>query len=123
MDDMTGPDDVPGDMPPGLHMMRHVVRSREYSHHTKCFVNTDTALSLTQHSVATCLEGVACDKKYLVEPGLAHTQHYRSSCPQGVSEECQTRYRDHVVTDTRVWRHLDTVVKNTNIALENIDFT
>ena len=122
-DDMTGPGSVPDNVPPGLHMMRHVVRSREYSGHTKCFVNTDTALSLTQHSVATCLEGVSCDKKSVVDPGLAHTQHYRATCPQGVREECQTRYRGQVVTDTRAWTHLQTVVKNTHFALDKIKFT
>ena len=120
---MTGPGDVPDDVPPGLHIMRHVVRSQEYSHHTKCFVNTDTALSLTQHSVATCLEGVSCDKKYILSTGLAHIHHYRADCPQGDREECQTRFRGRVVTDTRAWRHLQTVVKNTNFALNKIQFT
>ena len=67
------------------------------------------------------MEGVTCES-HSVAPSMAHSQHYRADCPGSLRKKCQLTFRDHIVKDARVWRHLETVVKNTNIALENIEF-
>ena len=64
MDEILNTEEVPAEIPSSLHMMRHIFRSANYSHHRKCFVNTDTALSLSQHAVTACLEAgeIFCSK-------------------------------------------------------------
>ena len=121
MDDMTDPKAVNDKIPSSLHMMNHIVRSTAYSTHTKCFLNTNTVLSLTQNNAATCLENVKCTK-HVVDTSRAHTQHYRQTCPDTLKKVCNRMFKQNVVKDTRVWKHLETVLTNTKNALEKIDF-
>ena len=117
MDGMTDQKDV-RHIPPGLHIMQNIVRSTKYSTHTKCFLNTETTLSLTQHNAGTCLENVPCFK-HVVDTSRAHTQHYRKTCPDPLKNECKT-YKEHVVKDTRVWKHLEYVIKNVKITFDKL---
>ena len=99
-------------------MMRHVTRTATFtSGNRKCFVNTETARTLAQHSVASCLEGVSCSYEE-VDTSLAQSHHYREECYN--QETCDMK-RD-VLEDNRVLRYLEQIVNNTNRAIRNIDF-
>ena len=106
-------------IPSHLHMMRHVHRTAGYTPaNRKCFINTDTARTLTQHSIASCLEGVSCSE-HVVDTGLAQSHHYREKCYN--QQTCDMR-RD-VKEDARVLRYLDQIVKNTNATMREIKFS
>ena len=111
-------------VPSSLHMMQHVYRGRHHFDIVKSISNTDTALLLTQHMVSQCVEGVNCDKSFMVSPKVGHNQHYRVNCPLGRNygdKNCENlKLEEYIVKDTGVWKHLETVVKNTNSALKNI---
>ena len=105
-------------IPSHLHMMRHVLRTAAFTPgNRKCFVNTETARTLAQHSVASCLEGVSCSYEE-VDTGLAQSHHYREEC---YNQETCAMKRD-VLEDNRVLRYLEQIVNNTNRAIRNIDF-
>ena len=108
------------EIPSGLHMMQHVYRSEAYDKNTKSISNTDTVLTIGAHSHQMCVEGITCQKPKIE---WANTHHYRRDCPtykyfNGI-EKCK-EFETNTVKDTRVWRHLKTVVNKTNIALKNI---
>ena len=103
-------------IPSDLHMMQHVYRSKIYDPKVKSIFNTDTALTLRQHSHHLCLDGVIKCRMILVDPNLAQSHHYRNGCSQKQCDEWQ----ETLVKDTRVWRNLETVINNTNFAFENI---
>ena len=92
----------------------------------KSIINTDTALMLTQHMVSLCVEGIHCDKSFIIDPKIGQNQHYRVSCPMGRrygDKNCKSlKLEKNIVKDTGVWKHLETVVKNTHTALKNINF-
>ena len=112
-------------IPSDLHMMQHVYRSKIYEERlrvkkafgVKSIFNTDTALTLTQHNHHLCLDGVIKCRQIIVDPNLAQTNHYRKGC---VSQKLCDESKENLVKDTRVWRHLQTVINNTNFAFENI---
>ena len=82
----------------------------------KSIINTDTALTLRQHIHSSCLEGVAC-QMIAVDPQLAQSQHYRKGCRrQKLCEDSP----ETLVKDTRVWRNLETVINEANVAFKNI---
>ena len=103
-------------VPPHLHMMSHVHRTRDFTpSNMKCFSNTETARTLTQHSVASCLEGVECSEE-VVDTDMAQSHHYREQC----YNEDTCHMKNDVIEDSRVLRYLDQIVNNTNRAIENI---
>ena len=107
-------------IPSDLHMMQHVYRSEMYEPMFKSIINTDTALTLRQHRHHLCLDGVTKCLRIAVDPYLAQSHHYRKGCEgQKLCDESQ----DTFVKDTRVWRHLETVIDSTNFAFENIFFS
>ena len=114
-------------VPSSLHMMQHVFRGRFHFDMVKSIINTDTALMLTQHMVSLCVEGVHCDKSFIINPKIGQTQHYRESCPLGGKyndgeRNCENlKLEKNIVKDTGVWKHLETVVNNTDTALKNIN--
>ena len=104
-------------VPPHLHMMSHVHRTLDYTpSNMKCFSNTETARTLTQHSVASCLEGVRCSVE-VVDTGLAQSHHYREECYN--EDTCDMK--NDVVEDSRVLRYLHQIVKNTNGAIQKLN--
>ena len=106
-------------VPADLHMMQHVYRSKIYELNTKSISNTDTALTLMQHSHNTCLEGVTCIKTK-VDPEFAQTHHYRKDCNTQKKDAICARSKASIVRDTRILRHLKTVIQKTKIALKDI---
>ena len=70
-------------VPNSLHMMQHIYRGRYHFDMVKSIINTDTALMLTQHMVSLCVEGIHCDKSFIIDPKIGQNQHYRESCPLG----------------------------------------
>ena len=107
-------------VPADLHMMQHVYRSKIYELNTKSISNTDTALTLMQHSHNTCLEGVTCIK-IKVDPEFAQTHHYRKDChTRKIKDARCARSQASIVRDTRALRHLKTVIQKTKIALQDI---
>lgn len=105
-------------VPSHLHMMRHVLRTADFTPgNRKCFVNTETARTLAQHSVASCLEGVSCSYEE-VDISLAQSHHYREECYN--METCAMKH--DVLEDTRLLRYLEQIVNSTNRAITNIDF-
>ena len=95
-------------------MMRHVHRTVDYTPgNNKCFINTETARTLGQHTIASCLEGVECEEE-VVNTGLAQSHHYR--------EECYNETNCDVVEDSRVLRYMEQIVKNTNRTIKNLHF-
>ena len=111
------------DIPTDLHMMQHVYRGKIHFPVSKSISNTDTALILGQHEIYSCLEGISC-VKFDVDTQVGHNQHYRKQClRKGKEKECEDmQHREHMVKDTRVWTHLETIVKNTKLAMQTIDF-
>ena len=111
-------------IPASLHMMQHVFRGRNHFPIVKSIINTDTALMLDQHKVMYCLEGIDCNKLFVVNTKIGQLHHYRRSCPLGRNygdENCEKlKHPENIVKDTEVWTHLETVIKNTNIALKSI---
>lgn len=109
------------DIPLDLHMMQHVYRSKTYDKNTKSISNTDTVLTINHHKHDMCIEEISCQK---AKVELANSQHYRKDCPtiKYYNEKKCEKFEKNIVMDTTVWRHLDTVIKKTNIALHNIIF-
>ena len=105
-------------IPRTLHMMQHTYRIETHLPIIKSISNTDTALLIDQHFVKSCL--VSCNRSFIVTTEVAQLQHYRKSCQKKVKTECE---QINHVKDTRIWRHLETIVKNMNIALNNIIFS
>ena len=112
-------------VPKSLHMMQHVYRGNHHFDIIKSISNTDAALVLDQHKVSQCIEGIDCDKTFLVNPKIGQMHHYREICPLGRSygdKNCKKlELKKNIVKDTGVWRHLDTVVSNVNMALKKIN--
>ena len=104
-------------IPRTLHMMQHTYRVETHLPIIKSISNTDTALLIDQHFVHSCLEGINCNKRFMVTTKVAQLQHYRKSCQKKVETKCE---KINHVRDTRIWRHLETVVENMNMALKNI---
>ena len=97
-------------------MMSHVHRTRDFTpENMKCFINTETARTLAQHSIASCVEGVSCSVE-VVDTDLAQSHHYREECYN--EETCHMK--SDVIEDSRVLRYLDTILENTNKAIQNI---
>ena len=105
---------------PHLHMMQHVNRTTIYNLEAKCFLNTEIVFTCTQHNFEKCLPGVNCIR-HMVDTDLAHTQHYRKGCPESQRKKCQDTFLDNVVTDSRVWMHLDAVDKKFKNAFKTIE--
>ena len=63
----------------------------------------------------------------MIDPKIGQNQHYRESCPLGGKyndgeKNCKNlKLEKNIVKDTGVWKHLETVENNTDIALKNID--
>ena len=57
-----------------------------------------------------------------VDPEYGQLQHYRKDCAKKIGSKRCDKLKTKIVKDTRVLRHLETVIKETNIALENINF-
>ena len=113
-------------VPTSLHMMQHIYRGRHhFDNIVKSIINTDTALTLNQHKVIQCIEGIHCDTSFMINPKIGQNQHYRVSCPLGRrygDKNCKSlKLEKNIVKDTGVWKHLETVENNTDIALKNID--
>ena len=106
-------------VPSDLHMMQHVYRSKIYESNIKSISNTDTALTLKQHSHDTCLEGVPCIR-IKADPQFAQTHHYRKDCNTQKKDAICARSKASIVRDTRILRHLKTVIQKTKIALQDI---
>ena len=105
-------------LPSYLHLMRHVYRSKTFEGNTKSIINTDTVLTVSAHRHLLCLKGISCKRS--VE-NLANTQHYRKDCASHkFSKKRCDELKATTIKDTRVWKHLDTVIENTNIVLQNI---
>ena len=109
-------------VPSDLHMMQHVYRSKIYEMNTKSISNTDTVLTVQQHSHYSCLEGITC-MKTIANPKIAQSHHYRKDChTRKLKDHRCAKSQESSVKDTRVLRHLKTVKQNTDIALKNIIF-
>ena len=103
--------------------------------HTKCFLNTETVLSLHQHFASGCIASgeyfvllYECEVPMIlivsglceihwVDTEIGQNQHYRKDCYQ---DPCPLA--ESVVRDDRVWTHLDSVIANSNRAFKTIDF-
>ena len=114
-------------VPKSLHMMQHIFRGNHHFDIVKSISNTDTALMLDQHKVNQCIEGIDCEKTFLVNPKIGHTHHYREICPgdrrsYGDKNCAKIKLKKNIVKDIGVWRHLETVVSNVNMALKEINF-
>ena len=108
------------EIPSYLHMMKHVFRSKIPEETVKSISNTDTVLTISSHHHIHCLEGISCKR---TREEIASTQHYRKDCASNMLSKVQCdNIKATTIQDTRVWRHLETVIKNTNIALQNIIF-
>ena len=109
-------------VPSHLHMMHHVYRSKFHEVNTKSIINTDTALTLRQHKHDICLKGRTC-LKIIVDPNLAQLHHYRKECSTEIYGDVKCdKMGKTIVKDTRIHLHLENVIKNSNIALKNINF-
>ena len=113
-------------VPSSLHMMQHVFRGRHhFDNIVKSIINTDTALTLNQHTVIECIEGINCHANFMINPKIGQNHHYRVSCPLGRrygDKNCKSlKLEKNIVKDTGVWKHLETVVNNTDTALKNIN--
>ena len=106
------------EIPSHLHMMQHVYRMKTYQPNVKSIFNTDTVLLINQHSYVQCLEGINCTKA-IVDPNIALLQHYRHKLTNK-KQNPLLKLPDYFIKDTRVWKNLETVIKKTNIALQNI---
>ena len=67
-------------------------------------------------------KGKTCLKKK-VDPKLAQLHHYRKECSTDIYSDVKCdKLSATIIKDTRIYLHLETVIKNTNIALKNINF-
>ena len=107
-------------IPSNLHMMQHVYRLKTYQLRVKSIFNTDTVLLINQHNFVQCLEGINC-METVVNPNIALLQHYRKELDSKNKKlDSLLKYPDYLIKDTRVWKNLETVIKRTYIALQNI---
>ena len=105
-------------IPSYLHMMQNVFRFKIFQPRVKSIFNTDTVLLMNQHEHVQCLEGINC-MKIVVNPEIAQLQHYRSELVNKKQNHL-LKLPDYFVKDSRVWKNLEIVIKQTNIALQNI---
>jgi hypothetical protein len=121
------------DIPPYMHMMRHVFRSANYTkpgqvwfkhghiylnqhliksrlfsqQYVKCFHNPEKALVLHNHFPLACLGGVCTS--YPVDTTLGHLQHYRKDCVSPLKKSCDN-YKNVSVLDTIIWKHKQQII-------------
>ena len=57
-----------------------------------------------------------------VDQKYGQLQHYRKDCAKKMSRKQCDKLKTNIVKDSRVLRHLETVIQETNIALKNINF-
>jgi len=109
-------------IPPYLHMLQHVYRSKNYTkpgQYVKCFHNLERVVSLHNHFPMNCFG--TCTT-YSIDTSLAHLQHYRKDCVGALKKSCKTDFRTFTTRDTTIWRYKDELIKRTNKALSDLNF-
>ncbi len=109
------------EIPSNLYMMQHIYRLKIYQPNVKSIFNTDTVLLINQHSYVQCLEGINCIKT-VVKPEMSLLHHYRSKLDNKNLNHV-LKLPEYFIKDARIWKNLETVITNMNIALQNIDLS
>ena len=107
-----------------MHILRHVFRSKNFdkpTQHTKSIHNTNKVLLLHSHQAITCLEG-ECDSHF-VEPQIAQSQHYRSTCQPSIgAKECYFKYKRSTIKDPTIWRYKKQLIERVSTSLSTLGF-
>ncbi|GAB6033633.1 hypothetical protein CHUAL_013692 [Chamberlinius hualienensis] len=94
-------------IPEHLYMIRHVVRSSEFSkkgRYVKCFHDVSQVKALHNHYPLFCLPGFSC-ATFDISPLMAQLQHYRFNCQDIDTTECFTKFKNKTVVDVNIWRY------------------
>lgn len=108
-------------IPPYLHMLQHVYRSRNYTkpgQYVKCFHNTERVVSLHNHFPLNCFGRCTT---YSIGTDIAHLQHYRKDCVGPLRKSCKD-FRVNTVRDTTIWRYKDALISRTSETLSRLHF-
>ncbi len=118
LDDLTSPSEVPADVPPYMHILRHFYRSGNFSkpgYFIKSFISTDRVVIMHNHFPMKCLG--PC-KPFSVDTEEAYLAHYRKDCSLNSHKKCDEIYRVNPVRDEAVFRFKTDLVARTNVTLE-----
>ncbi|XP_064084261.1 uncharacterized protein LOC135199996 [Macrobrachium nipponense] len=123
LDDMGYSNETVRDVPPYMHMLRHVRRSRNYNHpehYIKSFFDTERVLSIHNHFPLTCL-GAGCSP-YFVNTSDGHLQHYRHYCVEHLESVCEKAFRNDSVRDTNIFRFKEPLISGVKRTLLKLGF-
>lgn len=107
-------------IPPYLHMMQHVFRSKNYTkpgQYVKCFHNTERVVSLHNHFPMNCFGQCTT---YSIPTDLAHLQHYRRDCVGPLKQSCKNDYRLYTTRDTTIWKYRQQMIKRATRVLSHL---
>lgn len=107
-------------IPPYLHMMQHVYRSKNYTkpgQYVKCFHNTDRVVSLHNHFPMNCFGQCTT---YSIPVHLAHLQHYRKDCVGPLKQSCKSDFRVFTQRDTTIWKYKQQMIRRTTRVLNHL---
>lgn len=110
------------DMPPYMHMLQHVYRSKNFTkpnQYIKCFHNPERALTLHNHFPLACLSQ-GCTS-YSINTADAQLQHYRADCVKTLKKSCDD-FKQNSMIDTTIWRYKDSLINRTMTALHALGF-
>ncbi len=101
------------DVPPYMHMLQHVYRSKNFTkpnQYVKCFHNPERALTLHNHFPLACLSQ-GCTS-YSIDTVDAQLQHYRADCVKTLKKSCDD-FKQNSVIDKTIWRYKEPLVNRT----------
>lgn len=110
------------DVPPYMHMLQHVYRSKNFTkpnQYIKCFHNPERALTLHNHFPLACLSQ-GCTS-YSIDTADAQLQHYRADCVKTLKKSCDD-FKHNSVIDTTIWRYKEPLVNRTLQTLQVLGF-
>jgi len=116
------------DVPPYMHMLQHVYRSRNYTKpgsYVKCMHRVGTVLHLHNHFPLGCLQAAGSGsgncKTYSMDKSDAQLQHYRKDCEVAL-KNCSQNYKENPVLDDSIWKFKKQLITRSKIVLKELGF-
>ncbi|XP_066941202.1 uncharacterized protein [Macrobrachium rosenbergii] len=123
LDDMGHSSGTVKNVPPYMHMLRHVHRSGNYNpplDYVKSFFDTERVLSIHNHFPLDCLGGGCVP--YFVNTSDGQLQHYRHYCAEELVRVCDKAFRKNIVRDTNIFRFKEPLISGVTHTLSKLGF-
>lgn len=121
-DDMEHKAEILEDVPRYMHLLQHVMRSKNYTppmYYIKSFFPTDNAISIHNHLPIDYFNSVS--GSYSIDPKDAKLHHYRNDCVLELRSKCG-QYRNNVMVDTEALKYKHALISEVTRSLINLGF-